>query len=147
DLAQEALTEAVAAWPESGVPANPAGWLMTVAKRRAIDAGRRRERFDERIAALGRSLEDEQVSGSDALPWDPDAIDDDVLRLVFISCHPVLRREAQLALTLRVVGGLTSEEIARAFLVPVSTIQQRIVRAKKALAAADVPFALPPADE
>lgn len=147
DLAQEALSEALAAWPESGVPANPAGWLMTVAKRRAIDAWRRRERFDERIAALGRSLEDEQVSGSDALPWDPDAIDDDVLRLVFISCHPVLRREAQLALTLRVVGGLTSEEIARAFLVPVSTIQPRIVRAKKALAAADVPFALPPADE
>ncbi len=146
DLAQEAVAEALSQWPEAGIPASPAGWLMTVAKRRAIDTWRRQERFAERLAALGEDLADEQETAATALPWDPDAIDDDVLRLIFISCHPVLSREAQLALTLRVVGGLTSEEIARAFLLPVPTIQQRIVRAKKALAAAEVPFELPPAN-
>lgn len=147
DLAQEALTEALTSWSATGIPANPAGWLMTVAKRRAIDSWRRRERFETRVTEIGHRLEDEQASDAGALPWDPDTIDDDVLRLIFISCHPVLGREAQLALTLRVVGGLTTQEIARAFLVPVATVQQRIVRAKRTLALADVPFELPPANE
>ncbi|MFD4420728.1 RNA polymerase sigma factor [Agromyces sp. NPDC058484] len=146
DLAQEALVDALAQWPESGVPRNPGAWLTTVAKRRAIDGWRRRERYDERLAAITHDLEQEQAEATDvsgALPWDPDRIDDDVLRLVFVSCHPVLSREARVALTLRVVGGLSSEQIARAFLVPTATVQQRIVRAKKTLAAAKVPFEVP----
>ena len=147
DLAQEALAEALEQWPDAGVPRNPAAWLTAVAKRRAIDGWRRQERYDDRIAALAHDLEREQDEASDALPWDPDAIDDDVLRLIFIACHPVLSREAQVALTLRVVGGLGSEEIARAFLVPVATVQQRIVRAKKTLGAAHAPFELPPREE
>ncbi|MGN7977267.1 RNA polymerase sigma factor [Microbacterium sp. 22195] len=147
DLAQEALAEALEQWPEAGVPRNPAAWLTAVAKRRAIDGWRRQERYDDRIAAIAHDLEREQDEASDALPWDPDAIDDDVLRLIFIACHPVLSREAQVALTLRVVGGLGSEEIARAFLVPVATVQQRVVRAKKTLGAAHAPFELPPREE
>lgn len=147
DLAQEALAEALEQWPDAGVPRNPAAWLTAVAKRRAIDGWRRQERYDDRIAAIAHDLEREQDEASDALPWDPDAIDDDVLRLIFIACHPVLSREAQVALTLRVVGGLGSEEIARAFLVPVATVQQRIVRAKKTLGAAYAPFELPPREE
>ncbi|HWU27683.1 MAG TPA: RNA polymerase sigma factor [Microbacterium sp.] len=147
DLAQEALAEALEQWPDAGVPHNPAAWLTAVAKRRAIDGWRRQERYDDRIAALAHDLEREQDEASDALPWDPDAIDDDVLRLIFIACHPVLSREAQVALTLRVVGGLGTEEIARAFLVPVATVQQRIVRAKKTLGAAHAPFELPPREE
>lgn len=147
DLAQDALAEALQQWPDAGVPANPAGWLTAVAKRRAIDGWRRRERYDERLAALAHDLEREQDEATDAAPWDPDAIDDDLLRLIFIACHPVLSREAQVALTLRVVGGLTSEQIGRAFLVPVATVQQRIVRAKKTLGAAKVPFDLPPREE
>jgi RNA polymerase sigma factor (sigma-70 family) len=147
DLAQEALAEALEQWPDAGVPRNPAAWLTAVAKRRAIDGWRRQERYDDRIAAIAHDLEREQDEASDALPWDPDAIDDDVLRLIFIACHPVLSREAQIALTLRVVGGLGSEEIARAFLVPVATVQQRIVRAKKTLGAAYAPFELPPREE
>lgn len=147
DLAQDALAEALEQWPDAGVPRNPAAWLTAVAKRRAIDGWRRRERYDERMAAIAHDLEREQDETNDAQPWDPDAIDDDVLRLIFIACHPVLSREAQVALTLRVVGGLGSEEIARAFLVPVATVQQRIVRAKKTLAAARAPFELPPREE
>lgn len=143
DLAQEALIDALAQWPTDGVPRNGAAWLTAVAKRKAIDGWRRRERLDERMALLAHDLEREQDEAADALPWDPDAIDDDVLRLIFISCHPVLSREAQVSLTLRVVGGLSSEEIARAFLVPTATVQQRIVRAKKTLAAANVPFEMP----
>lgn len=143
DLAQEALIDALAQWPTDGVPRNGAAWLTAVAKRKAIDGWRRRERLDERMALLAHDLEREQDEAADALPWDPDAIDDDVLRLIFISCHPVLSREAQVAVTLRVVGGLSSEEIARAFLVPTATVQQRIVRAKKTLAAANVPFEMP----
>lgn len=143
DLAQEALIDALAQWPTDGVPRDGAAWLTAVAKRKAIDGWRRRERLDERMALLAHDLEREQDEAADALPWDPDAIDDDVLRLIFISCHPVLSREAQVALTLRVVGGLSSEEIARAFLVPTATVQQRIVRAKKTLAAANVPFEMP----
>ncbi|SEL04726.1 RNA polymerase sigma factor [Rhodococcus maanshanensis] len=150
DLAQEALADALAQWPATGIPANPGAWLTTVAKRRAIDGWRRRERYDDRLAAIARDLEAEETRAADVaaeLPWDPDRIDDDVLRLVFVSCHPVLAREARVALTLRVVGGLSSEEIARAFLVPTSTVQQRIVRAKKTLAAAKVPFAVPERSE
>lgn len=146
DLAQEALAEALVSWPRDGVPRNPGGWLLTVGRRRAIDAFRRRSALDERYAALahvpgvGRS----GPGPVDAdLLWDPDRIDDDLLALMFISCHPVLAPEARIALTLRVVGGLTSEEIAHGFLVPTPTVQARITRAKKALAAAQVPFGLP----
>ncbi|MFF2372248.1 RNA polymerase sigma factor [Agromyces sp. NPDC058110] len=142
DLAQEAMLEALRQWPAEGVPNNPGAWLTSVAKRRAIDGWRRRERLDERYAAMAHDLEQQGDAASDVF-WDPDTIDDDVLRLVFVSCHPVLSREAQIALTLRIVGGLTSDEIARAFLVPTATVQQRIVRAKKTLAAANVPFEVP----
>lgn len=147
DLAQEALLDALHQWPVDGVPRNGAAWLTAVAKRKAIDGWRRRERLDERMAVIAHDLEREQAEVADAAPWDPDAVDDDVLRLIFISCHPVLSREAQVALTLRVVGGLSSEEVARAFLVPTATVQQRIVRAKKTLAAAHVPFEMPSRDE
>lgn len=143
DLAQDALLEALAQWPQDGIPANPAAWLTAVAKRRAIDGWRRRERYDDRLAVIAHDLAREQDDALDAPPWDPDAIDDDVLRLVFIACHPVLSREARVALTLRVVGGLSTEQIARAFLVPTATVQQRIVRAKKTLAAAKAPFEVP----
>lgn len=147
DLAQEALVDALQQWPVDGIPRNGAAWLTAVAKRKAVDAWRRRERLDDRIAVLAHDLEREQAEAADAPPWDPDAVDDDVLRLIFISCHPVLSREAQVALTLRVVGGLSSQEIARAFLVPTATVQQRIVRAKKTLAAAKVPFEMPPRED
>lgn len=146
DLAQEALVDALRQWPVDGVPRNAGAWLTAVAKRKAIDRWRRQERLDERIAVLAHDLEREQEEGGDLL-WDPDAVDDDVLRLIFISCHPVLSKQAQVALTLRVVGGLSSEEIARAFLVPAATVQQRIVRAKKTLAAANAPFEVPPREE
>ncbi|WP_280474373.1 RNA polymerase sigma factor [Nocardia asiatica] len=157
DLAQEALAEALVTWPREGVPRNPAGWLLTVGRRRAIDAFRRRSALDSRYAALARDLgEGGAVSGgapadpardAEDVLWDPDRIDDDLLALMFISCHPVLSREARVALTLRVVGGLTSDEIAKAFLVPAATVQARITRAKKTLAAARVPFETPPAQE
>jgi len=147
DLAQEALLDALQQWPVEGVPRNAAAWLTAVAKRKAIDRWRRRERLDERLAVIAHDLEREQAESADAPPWDPDAVDDDVLRLLFISCHPVLSKEAQVALSLRMVGGLSSEEIARAFLVPTATVQQRIVRAKKTLAAANVPFEVPPREE
>jgi RNA polymerase sigma factor (sigma-70 family) len=147
DVAQEALAEAIATWPQSGVPANPGAWLVTTARRRAIDAFRRRAGRDSRYTTLARDMS-EQTSGTDAdVLYDPDAIDDDVLALMFTACHPVLGREARIALTLRTVGGLTSEEIARAFVLPVATVQARITRAKKALAAAGVPFAVPPPEE
>jgi RNA polymerase sigma factor (sigma-70 family) len=150
DLAQEALAEALVSWPGDGVPRNPAGWLLTVGRRRAIDGFRRRAALDDRYAALARDLGEggatsggpAPVSADDVL-WDPDQLDDDVLALTFIACHPVLPRESRVALTLRVIGGLTSDEIARAFLVPTATVQARITRAKKTLAAARVPFELP----
>ncbi|WP_083974803.1 RNA polymerase sigma factor [Herbidospora daliensis] len=139
DAAQEAVAEALTSWPRAS-PANPAGWLMATARRRAIDTIRRRAALHDRYALL--------AADDPAEPeHDPDAIDDDVLSLMFVSCHPVLSREARVALTLRVVGGLSSEEIARAFLVPVPTVQARITRAKKTIAAAGVPFELPPPDE
>ncbi|MEF2978013.1 RNA polymerase sigma factor [Subtercola sp. YIM 133946] len=141
DVAQEAVAEALVSWAIDGVPAEPTGWLLTTGRRRAIDAFRRRGARDDRYALLARDLDD-AAPGPDAL-FDPDAIDDDVLALMFVSCHPLLAREAQIALTLRLVGGLTTDEIARAFLVPVPTIQARITRAKKTLSAARVPFAVP----
>ncbi|MCZ4549247.1 RNA polymerase sigma factor [Gordonia rubripertincta] len=144
DLAQEALVEAMSKWPESGVPRNPGAWLTTVAKRRAVDGWRRQERLEQKYVAIARDLETRPDAD---LGWDPDHIDDDVLRLVFVSAHPVLAREGQIALTLRVVGGLTTDEIAQAFLTSTATIQQRIVRAKKTLKAADVPFEVPPREE
>ncbi|MBM7818744.1 RNA polymerase sigma factor (sigma-70 family) [Cellulosimicrobium cellulans] len=158
DVAQEALAEALVAWPRDGVPRNPSGWLLTVGRRRAIDAFRRRAALDERYASLAHGLGEGAVvtggppsdptggAGAD-LPWDPDQVDDDVLALMFVACHPVLSPEARVALTLRVVGGLSSDEVARAFLVPTATVQARITRAKKTLAAAGVPFGVPPADE
>lgn len=147
DMAQEALAEALTSWPQSGVPDRPGAWLLTTARRRAIDAFRRRAGRDERYTALARERS-QGSSGTDRdVLWDPDTIDDDFLALMFISCHPVVSREARIALTLRTVGGLTSEEIARAFLVPIPTVQARITRAKKSLAAARVPFAVPPAAE
>jgi predicted RNA polymerase sigma factor len=142
DVAQEALAAALVGWQTEGVPRDPIGWLLAVGRRRAIDAFRRRSAADERYALLARDL-DETVGGPDIL-FDPDAIDDDVLALIFTACHPVLSREAAIALTLRVVGGLTTDEIAKSFFVPVPTIQARITRAKKTLAAAHVPFEVPP---
>ncbi|MFJ6567939.1 RNA polymerase sigma factor [Streptomyces sp. NPDC091292] len=150
DVAQEALAEALVTWARDGEPAHPVNWLLATARRRAIDSYRRRAALDERYALLAdRSAGDETASGAgaDDLPWDPDRVDDDVLALMFVACHPVLSPEARVALTLRVVGGLSSEEIARAFLVPVPTVQARITRAKKTIAAAGVPFELPPAEE
>src|SRR5690349_12312321 len=146
DLAQEALAEALVTWPRDGVPTNPAGWLLTVGKRRAIDAFRRRSALDERYRAMAHELGGDGA-GTEDLVRDPDVIDDDVLALVFISCHPLVSPEARVALTLRVVGGLTSDEIARAFLVPTATVQARITRAKKTLSAAQVPFEVPPPEE
>lgn len=136
DLAQEALVDALSQWPVEGVPQNAGAWLTAVAKRKAIDGWRRRERLDDRYRAIAHDLS-ETTDGE----WEP--IDDDVIRLVFTACHPVLSRESQVALTLRVVAGLTTEQIARLLLVPVATVQQRIVRAKKTLSAAHVPFEAP----
>ena len=148
DLAQEALAEALVSWPREGVPRNPAGWLLTVARRRAIDAYRRRAALDERYAVLARDLdEDGAAPGPDDVLGDPDRIDDDVLSLLFIACHPVLSPESRVALALRVLSGLSSDEIGRALLVPTATVQARITRAKKTLAAAQVPFEVPPPDE
>ena len=147
DLAQEALLEALAKWPAGGIPDNPGAWLLAVAKRRAIDGWRRRERLGRREPLfVAEVLETERA---DAVPdlGDPDRIDDDVLRLVFVACHPVLAPQARLALTLRTVAGLTTEQIARVLLMTVPTVQQRIVRAKRALADADVPFEVPDRSE
>ena len=143
DVAQEALAEALVAWPRDGAPENPVGWLLATARRRAIDFVRRQIALDERYGVLANGLDE----ATPDVTWDPDRIDDDVLALMFVSCHPVLSPEARVALTLRVVAGLTSEQIARAFLVPVPTIQARITRAKKTIAAARVPFEVPPASE
>ncbi|WP_280482609.1 RNA polymerase sigma factor [Nocardia cyriacigeorgica] len=157
DLAQEAFAEALVTWPREGVPHQPAGWLLTVGKRRAIDAFRRRALRDDKYAVLAHGLGEggvvagspptDPVRAAEDVLWDPDQIDDDLLALIFVSCHPVLSREARIALTLRVVGGLTSDEIARAFLAPTATVQARITRAKKTLAAARVPFEVPAAAE
>jgi RNA polymerase sigma factor (sigma-70 family) len=143
DLAQEALVDALTQWPECGVPRNAGAWLTAVAKRKAIDQWRRQENLDSKYAALAHELETQDSPDA----YDPDRIDDDVLRLVFISSHPVLSREGQIALTLRVVGGLTTDEIARAFLTSKATIAARITRAKKTLSDAGVPFEVPDRSE
>ena len=144
ELAQDALVAALERWPESGVPDNPGAWLMATAKHRAIDLFRRNKLLERKHAELGRELETQQemaVANFDTA--NDDDIGDDLLRLVFISCHPVLSTEARVALTLRLLGGLTTQEIARAFLVPEPTVAQRIVRAKRTLTEARVPFEVP----
>src|SRR5438477_2732265 len=153
DLAQDALVAALEQWPESGVPDNPGAWLMAAAKHRAIDHFRRNTRLERKHEELGREgvvqkIGTREVRAGEVHMEDIDAalddeVGDDLLRLVFISCHPVLSTEARAALTLRLLGGLTTDEIARAFLVPEPTIAQRIVRAKRALAEKRVPFELP----
>ncbi|WP_078849113.1 MULTISPECIES: RNA polymerase sigma factor [unclassified Streptomyces] len=140
EIAQDALVTALEQWPGSGVPDRPGAWLMATAKHRAIDLVRRKETYARKLAEVGRTLEDEPPP---AEPSEPDDIDDDLLRLVFTACHPVLATEARIALTLRLIGGLTTQEIARAFLASESTVAQRIVRAKRALAKAGVPFEVP----
>lgn len=154
DLAQEALAQALVSWPIDGTPENPTGWLLTAGRRRAVDTFRRRSTLDDRYATLGRDLAEGGLAAGTLAPKgqqdvadlaDPDRIDDDVLALFFTACHPVVGQEAQIALTLRVVCGLSSDDIARAFLIPAATVQARITRAKKTLAAAKVPFEVPPA--
>ena len=148
ELAQDALLAALEKWPESGVPDNPGAWLMATAKNRAIDRLRRNKRLERKHEDLGRELEARRVMAvSDFEAAIDDDIGDDLLRLIFTACHPVLSSEARVALTLRLLGGLTTEEIARAFLVPEPTIAQRIVRAKRTLAEARVPFEVPRGDE
>ena len=143
DFAQEALVNALEQWPASGIPSNPGAWLMAAAKRRAIDYFRRNQSAERRHEEIGRSLLAVERSHPDFdAPLD-DPIGDDLLRLIFIACHPVLSTEARAALTLRVVGGLTTDEIARAFLIPEPTIAQRIVRAKRTLAEKQIPFEVP----
>ena len=143
DLAQDALVAALEQWPESGVPENPGAWLMATAKHRAIDGLRRGKMLERKHEELGAELQARQETVPDFDAAIDDHVGDDLLRLMFISCHPVLSTEARTALTLRLLGGLTTEEIARAFLVPASTIAQRIVRAKRTLAEARVPFEVP----
>jgi RNA polymerase sigma-70 factor, ECF subfamily len=148
ELAQDALVAALEQWPTAGVPANPGAWLMAVAKRRAIDDIRRGIRLEQKQELLGQELRAQQETPPDFdSALDDDQIGDDLLRLVFIACHPVLSTEARVALTLRLLGGLSTDEIARAFLVPEPTIAQRIVRAKRTLSEARVPFELPPRAE
>jgi RNA polymerase sigma factor (sigma-70 family) len=147
DLAQDALVIALERWPESGIPNNPGAWLMATAKHRAIDRLRRMKLAERKQADLGRELELQQ-QGADAkieaaLDDVDDQVGDDLLRLIFTACHPVLSTEARVALALRLLGGLTTDEIARAFLVPEPTVAQRIVRAKRTLAVAHVPFEVP----
>jgi len=144
DLAQDALLAALERWPETGIPDNPGAWLMATAKHRAIDMFRRTKRVERKHQELGLELEDPRETDTETLDQSlDDEVGDDVLRLMFMSCHPVLSTEARIALTLRLVGGLTTGEIARAFLVPESTVAQRIVRAKRTLSEARVPFEVP----
>jgi RNA polymerase sigma-70 factor (ECF subfamily) len=143
ELAQDALVAALEQWPDSGVPDNPGAWLMATAKHRAIDQLRRRTMLERKHEELGRELEAQEMVVPDLDAAIDDDIGDDLLRLVFIACHPVLSTEARVALTLRLLGGLTTDEIARAFLVPEPTIAQRIVRAKRTLAEKRVPFEVP----
>ncbi|MFD9838058.1 RNA polymerase sigma factor [[Kitasatospora] papulosa] len=143
EIAQDALVAALEQWPEDGVPDRPGAWLMATAKHRAIDLVRRRETYARKLAEVGRALEDVPPPE----PADPDGIDDDLLRLIFTSCHPVLSTEARVALTLRLLGGLGTDEIARAFLVRESAVAQRIVRAKRTLGRTGVPFEVPSGPE
>ena len=148
ELAQDALVSALERWPESGVPDNPGAWLMAAGRNRAIDELRRRKLLERKHEELGGELEAERSLGPPDLEAAiDDDIGDDLLRLIFVSCHPVLSPEARVALTLRLLGGLTTDEIARAYLVPETTIAQRIVRAKRTIAAAGVPFEVPRGEE
>jgi len=153
DLAQDAMVAALRQWPESGIPPNPGAWLMATAKHQAIDRLRRNERLQHNIGQLARDLRaDQETAVFDSPPefeaaLDEDAVQDDLLRLMFVACHPVLSAEARVALTLRLLGGLTTDEIARAFLAAEPTIAQRIVRAKRTLASKQLPFEIPPAGE
>ncbi|ANB08058.1 RNA polymerase subunit sigma-24 [Streptomyces ambofaciens] len=141
ELTQDALVAALEQWPRDGVPDNPGAWLMATARRRAVDLIRRRETYARKLAEVGRELP--AAAPPPAEPADPQDIDDDLLRLVFTACHPVLSAEARIALTLRLLGGLTTPEIARAFLVPEPTVAQRIVRAKRTLATRNIAFEVP----
>ena len=146
ELAQDAVVAALEQWPRSGVPINPGAWLMTVAKRRAVDQFRRNRELERKYAEIGRVLEADDGADDGTAGFDraiSEEIEDDLLRLIFTACHPVLPVQARVALTLRLLGGLTTAEIARAYLVPEPTIAQRIVRAKKTLSAAHVPFETP----
>jgi len=143
DLAQDALVAALEQWPKSGIPDNPGAWLMTAGKRRAIDGFRKNQRVGRKHEELGRELIERELTVPDVAGALDDTIGDDLLRLVFIACHPVLSTDAQVALTLRLLGGLTTDEIARAYLVPEATIAQRIVRAKRTLTDKQIPFEVP----
>ncbi len=148
ELAQDALVVALEQWPTTGVPENPAAWLMTTAKNRAINVINRRKMLDRKHAELGRTIDEDRDHGASAAEASvDDDVGDDLLRLVFVACHPVLSPEARVALTLRLLVGLTTDEIARAFLVPEPTVAQRIVRAKKTLAEKNVPFEVPRREE
>src|SRR4051795_11321476 len=141
ELAQDALVTALKRWPEQGIPDNPAAWLMAAAKNRALDEYRRARLIERKHQEIGREMDDHDTPDLDAAL--DDDIGDDLLRLIFISCHPVLSTEARVALTLRLIGGLTTDEIARAFLVPEATVAQRIVRAKRTLTDQRVPYEVP----
>jgi RNA polymerase sigma factor (sigma-70 family) len=143
DLAQDALVAALEQWPDSGIPEKPGAWLMATAKHRAIDVLRRNQLLERKHQELGCELEAQEMTVPDMEAAIDDEVGDDLLRLVFISCHPVLSREARVALTLRLIGGLTTDEIARAFLISEPTVAQRIVRAKRTLSEAHVPFEIP----
>ncbi|MBV8910266.1 MAG: sigma-70 family RNA polymerase sigma factor, partial [Gammaproteobacteria bacterium] len=149
ELAQEALVTALEQWPRSGIPDNPGAWLMTTARNRAIDQLRRERMRSSKSASIAYELEMEQERGGGSLleASADEAVGDDLLRLMFVACHPVLSAEARTALTLKLLAGLTTAEIARAFLVPEATIAQRIVRAKRTLAEAGVPFEIPRREE
>src|SRR5262245_462225 len=144
ELAQDALVAALEQWPSAGVPDNPGGWLTATAKHRAIDYFRRARRTDDKHVELGRAMDAQQPDTADALNATlDDEVGDDLLRLIFVACHPVLSPDSRVALTLRLLAGLTTDEIARAFLISEPTIAQRIVRAKKTLTKAQVPFEVP----
>ena len=147
DLAQDALVAALEQWPQSGVPENPGAWLMAAAKHRAIDHFRRNTLLERKHEELGRELGAKEMAVPDLDSALDDNVGDDLLRLLFISCHPVLSTEARVALTLRLLGGLTTEEIARAFLVPEATVAQRIVRSKRTLSEKRIPFEVPRGEE
>jgi RNA polymerase sigma factor (sigma-70 family) len=147
DVAHDALVTALERWPRTGIPERPGAWLAAVARMRAIDLIRRNDRLHDKQSEIARDLDANPTGYGDPSAVDPDEIEDDLLRLIFIACHPALSTDARVALTLRLLGGLTTEEIARAFLAPPATVAQRIVRAKRTLAEAHVPFELPPPAE